>query len=196
MTEGDGELAPELVQRRECWHRAIHDFATADVFVRRARDYTFKLRILSYVGIGVPLSIGGLVLAFGMKITQLNFENILQFAGLVLLGQCLVAGWSLQAGWAEELQYALESVTENRELSERFRELGQNPPNDFDVAFAETKGKDNARRNSDIKRSISEKELRRGHRAALRQFGRACDACKLVPANMESTNCGVCGNFR
>jgi mobilome CxxCx(11)CxxC protein len=103
--------------------------------------------------------------------------------------------WSVVSGWEEELVYASESINSNDRLSSGFAQLGRTNPSDLPQRMDILKVEDQIRRNSDNQKGISEPEQRKGMRAALRQFERACAKCNVVPADMKSTNCPVCGQF-
>jgi mobilome CxxCx(11)CxxC protein len=148
------------------------------------------------LGIVVPLLIGGVVLGFGTKGSYL--ETIIAIAAVAGIVQLVFSAWSIVYSWADSLQYALESASENFDLSIKFKDLGeqaQTPPDDLELRLAALKAKDDARQMADAKRGVSPKELRYGHRAGLRQFARACDGCKHVPRSMEATECNICGRF-
>jgi mobilome CxxCx(11)CxxC protein len=169
---------------------AIHAWGTAVIFQKRSRYYRGLIRGLTYVGIGVPVFVGGLVSGFGLQASFL--PRMLWMAAAVGVFQLGFSTWSLVFGWTDNLEYSLESATENFDISSRFKELGSqgaNPPADVATTFAIIKAKDDARRAADSKKSITEKELRYGHRAALRQFGRECAACHKIPTSMESSDC-------
>lgn len=181
---------------RDCWNRALYAYGTGQIFLKRSRRYTKLLQALAFFGIVVPLLIGGIVLGFGTKASYLDtLIPIAAFAGVV---QLVFSALSIVYSWADNLQYALESAAENFDLSIKFTELGeqaQAPPDDLEVRAATLKGRDDARQMADAKKGITAKELRCGHRAGLRQFGRACDECKQIPRSMEATTCHTCGDF-
>jgi mobilome CxxCx(11)CxxC protein len=125
-------------------------------------------------------------------------RTFLFVVGVVSVSEALVSLWSLVFTWADDLSYSQRSAAENLALSSAFRELAQqceNLPSDFDVKFAALRSTDEARRAQDVEKRVSEKELRYGHRAGLRQFQRECEGCKKVPTSMDSTDCNICGKF-
>ena len=180
----------------ESWKLAIYAFGTAVIFQKRGRRYRALIRALTYFGIAVPLLIGGVVLGFGLQATFL--PALLWLAAAVGVLQLGFSAWSLVYSWADDLEYALESATENFDIASRYKELGSlgtDPPPDVATTFAIIKAKDDARRAADSKKGVTEKELRYGHRAALRQFERECTGCHKVPTSMDSTDCPICGRF-
>lgn len=191
--ESENAQKAALVLRSECWNRAIQAYATGEIFKRRSQKYTWRIQLLTFLGIVVPVLVGAVVLAFGVQFEHLG--ALLAFAGVISIVQLVVSAWALVANWTENLQYSLESATENFDLSLKFKKLGQNPPADFQTRSAALQAKDEARQGSDNKRNISDRENRRGHRAGLRQFERECKGCKKTPISMISSNCDMCGNF-
>jgi mobilome CxxCx(11)CxxC protein len=148
------------------------------------------------VGFVVPLSIGAIVLAFGEKSTYL--PALLLVAGALGILQLIVSAVAVVYGWADGLEYSLDSAADNLFLSEEFKRLGAtapDPPASLETTAAALRARDEARRAQDAKKSVSDKELRRGHRAALRQFGKACAGCNLVPVSTKPTECKICGDF-
>jgi|SRR5882724_592751 len=180
----------------ESWNLAVYAFGTAEIFRRRAQRYRNLIRALTAMGIIVPLLIGGIVLAFGLSASFLPW--FVYFAAAVGVLQLCLSGLAVSYGWTDTLEYSLESLTDNLELSSRFEEIGKMataPPVDLASRFAIVKARDDARRAADGKKSVTEKELRYGHRAGLRRFERKCQGCQNIPRSMESTDCSICGGF-
>ena len=180
---------------QECWDRATYAHGTGEIFHARTRRFRGNLRALAFVGIAVPLAVGGVVLTFGTD--SLDWK-VLSFAGSLGLAQLILSAWSIVYGWADSLEYSLESASDNFALAASLQELGRtapDPPLDIEQRFAVLKTRDDLRRNGDARVGVSAKELRFGHRAGLRQFRRPCDGCKEVPRSMEPTNCNICGRF-
>ena len=51
-------------QRGEAWDNAIHAFGTSYIFERRLKAARKKLRWLTFLGIAVPVMVGGVVVTF------------------------------------------------------------------------------------------------------------------------------------
>lgn len=179
--------------RSKCWDLAIHASGTAWIFERRARRLRRRLKILSFLGMVVPMAIGGIVLSFGTKPQIL--PGFLWVAGVLGVAQLIGSVWSQIARWEDSLAYALESVTANNRLSRRFESLGEHPPADLELEFRILDAENQARKDLDFRHDLTPKEKRAGLRAGLRQFQRACVSCKEVPTSMSPTSCAVCGNF-
>src|ERR1700730_2737109 len=145
---------------KECWDRAMYAHGTAEIFLRRIHKYRGLLRALAFVGIAVPLVIGGIVLSFGSNVSHLSI--FIWFAGIIGLGQLVFSAWSLVASWTEGLQYALESTADNFALASTFKEIANQatcPPADLELQFVEAKTKDVSRRAVDVKQGVTQKEL-------------------------------------
>ncbi|MGA0588851.1 mobilome CxxCx(11)CxxC protein [Dyella sp. KRB-257] len=180
----------------ECWNRAIDCYGTGKIFIERANRYRKLLDFISYLGIAVPALVGGIVLAYGAHASYLPL--IFFAAGLLGLAQLLLSIASVVRSWPSELEYAHESASANFFLSEEFKRLGStatSPSPDLQAKSNELIAKDEARRQQDIKKTVTDKELRKGHRHGLRYFQRACVECKQVPRDIISTDCNVCGRF-
>ncbi len=181
----------------ECWNRSIHSYGTMAIFQKRSAILNRLLRGLSLAGIVFPLLIGGFVLSFGTKTEWLE-KLLIPLVSTLGIAQLIFSGISIVYAWSDELQYCLDSAAENHALSIKFKELGAlaaNPPADYEAQVNILKATDNARQNADMKKNLSDKELRYGHRAGLRYIGRACAGCGIVPISMESSNCSICGGF-
>ncbi len=180
----------------ECWNRALDCFGTGKIFRDRAKKLRAKLDAISDLGIAVPALVGGVVLSYGTDGSHLSLL-ISAAAGLGLV-QLMLSIASVVKSWPSELEYANESSSANFELSEHFSRLGrmaQDPPAELSAMVSELRTLDTSRRQQDEKRSVSDVELRKGHRHGLKYFQRKCAQCQLVPASLKSTTCPTCGEF-
>lgn len=182
--------------KNRCLDNALYAFGTAFIFEKRASKYKKRFNCLAFLGIAVPALFGGFVLSFG---ADFPFKALVLILTSVLgLFQLVFSIWSLVAKWDDAFAYAQESVSANYRLSANFNELAANPPDnlkDFEISYRLLKIENDFRIDRDNQQYITEKEKRMGMRAGLRQFKRACAACKQVPVSLKSTNCDVCGNF-
>jgi len=175
---------------QECWDLALESFGTADIFEQRARTLSTRIRLLGFTGLVQSVLVGAVVTSFGIDFKYL--KGVLVAVGAIAVAQAVLSLWSLFANWDSSLSYASESQADNTRISRRFVDLvtTQNNTVEFQVRRAEYE----AREGQDSKQHITEKEKRRGMRAGLRQFKRACAQCQVVPASMTPTKCPVCGN--
>lgn len=179
------------------WKPRIDTTGTAYIFEQRAQALRRRLQLLSFIGLVVPLVVGGLALAYGA-----GFWALPVFIGVgsgIGVAQSVFALWAIQAGWVDAHSYAIRSIAANTELARAYDELAKNPPVDakerryrLDVL----RTKETAREEEDYKQGITDAEKRMGMRAALRKYQKACDSCHEVPTDMNPTECGVCGGFK
>lgn len=182
--------------RSDSWNQAAHAFGTAAIFQERARKLKSKLRALTFLGIVIPVLVGGVAMSFGTEGEW--FKWLLYAAAGLGLIQLIGSVWSLVSGWEETHAYALASAVANDSLATAFSDFAKNPPansKDTELRYEVLKTENNLRRHIDNQQNVTEKEKRFGMRAALRQYQKQCSACKKVPTTMKPTSCGVCGNF-
>jgi mobilome CxxCx(11)CxxC protein len=183
-------------QRKDCWDQAIYAFGTAYIFEKRLQSARKNLRVLTYLGVLVPVAVGGIVVSFfGVQSLRPFLTWLIVAAGILGTIQLAFTLWALVAKWDDVASYAAISSSENRRLAARFEELGKMPPVDFAVQYQLLKADNSRRQEADIQQGINDAEKRMITRAGLRQYQRTCVRCNLVPADMSSTNCTVCGNF-
>jgi mobilome CxxCx(11)CxxC protein len=182
-------------KREHSWNEAFYAYGTAYIFEKRAYKLRWRLRILTFLGIAVPLALGGAVASFGLNCKYLGI--IIFITGVLGIMQLIGSTWALVAKWEDEYAYSLESISSNYSLSDKYKELGESPPrsDEFRIKIDLLDAENRIRKESDLKHGITDKEKRMGHRAALRQFRRACVECKEIPTSMKGSNCNVCGNF-
>lgn len=187
--------APPKGLRAQCWDSAFAAFATAHMFERRAARFYRNLRWLAFLGIGVPVLVGSLVLAYGLSSSSV--AAILPWAAGLGVVQLVVSTWSLSSDWSGGLQRSSERIWVNHELAKSFEALGRTPPDDpkefqrrLDPLLAEEKVSER----TDYQLHLSESEKRAGYRAASRHFQRECATCKQVAYSLvPASDCPTCG---
>ena len=177
--------------RQECWNRAIHAYGTASIFKERAARCQGKLRKLTFLGIAVPVVVGGIVLSFGTNGSYLPF--LITVAGLLGIVQLVMSLWSLVAKWDSIFAYSLESATDNRRLATQFEKLANNPPTDLATRFEMLDATYQARSDADVGQVVTDKEQRFALRVGLHRFRRPCVECGIVPDLKAPSTCSVCG---
>ena len=75
--------------RQECWTRAIKAFGTATIFEQRAQAYSWRIRIPAFLGIAVPVVVGGYVASFSA--TAGNLPKVLWLTGVLGLIQLVLS---------------------------------------------------------------------------------------------------------
>jgi mobilome CxxCx(11)CxxC protein len=181
--------------RQRCWNAAFCAFATAYIFQRRAARLRRRIRMLAFLGIAGPLLVGGLVLAYGVSSSSVQW--IVPFALGVGVAQLVISGWSLTADWSGALRTSSERIWVNHALAKRFRRLAETPPNDLkqfqhdlDILAAE----EDISEQTDYQLHITDAEKRAGYRAASRNFRRACATCGFESQSLEpASDCPTCG---
>jgi mobilome CxxCx(11)CxxC protein len=185
---------------REAEHQAIWDDVldakgTAYVFDKRAKRFRFWLNTNNFIGLALPVLVGGIVLGFGnptwMKI-------VLPITGGVAVIQFLSTLASFVWGWQSGLEYSLQALSKNESFATDLNRLVKNLTVSDDQFFQELKilrETMKAQSSIDQQRGITDGEKRMGMRWGLRETKRACAACKKIPTSMKSDNCDVCGNF-
>lgn len=180
-----------------CWHRSFYAFATAYAFSRRTSLYRRLLNFISALGVATPAILGTLVISFGTKLPHIALLVVI--CTIVGLAQFVLSMISVIYGWPAALESSMNSTIENNAISDKFQLLAKmasdKPPPDFDARYRELMMLDDQQRKVDARIGLSDSELRRGHRAALRNFQWPCTACMTVPVSMDPSNCGICGDF-
>lgn len=197
MTDSQGGEAlkaeSDNALRLEAWELAFHAYGTAFIFRERFRRYRRKLRILAFVGLIVPLAVGGFVLAFGTGSAVLPYLTWL--AASLGLAQLSVSAWSIVARWDDSLASASDGMVLNQQLYAQFKRLGREGPCDIAHKMDILRAQYQAKETEDERQAITEPERRKGMRAALRQLRKACATCSIVPDSMKPSKCATCGNF-
>jgi len=182
--------------RIECWNQSVHALGTSYIFQLKSKFYKRWIRIITILGLAVPLLIGATASVYGQDSKLLGLA-IAVTAPITVL-QAILSGISLAYKWDDQLAYSLESQSDNRHISQEYQNLAKYPPsdlNEFDKQLAIIKTKDEARTKQDEKITFSNKENKMGLRYALWILKRECATCEEVPNAMTPTKCETCGNF-
>ena len=177
--------------QQECWRRAIHSYGTATLFERRAHHYQWLVRVPAFLGIAVPVVVGGLVLSFGTDAPDL--PKVIWAAGVLGILQLVISVWALVARWDSTLAYSLESATENHRHATQFEKLARNPTANMQLRFDILDATYQSRSEADVKQVVSRSEKRFGLRSGLHRFQRKCEGCGVVPNPERPSTCDVCG---
>jgi len=182
--------------RKELWNSAFHSYGTAYIYGQRAKAIEKRLTLITFLGIVVPIIVGGIVTSYGTESSVLKYA-IIAAAPLSLI-QLIISVWSIVDKWNEKSSYFLESQIDNFSYSDRFQSLAKFPPQTYEELKTETEKIGLQKQNRDIqdsKYSLTDAEKRKGMRFALRKFRRECTGCNQIPKSMESTDCDICGKF-
>lgn len=189
-------MTKEEILRQEAWNNSIQAFGKSYIFSKRAQFYNNWSRFLTIMGVIVPLTIGATVSGYGLDSDIL--KNTLAISIPLSIIQLVISVFAIVNNWNDNLRYSLEAVNDYNNLSDSFKKLGKNPPNDlneFNLQSEILGTKLSSRIEQDSKYNLKERELRKGMRYALREFQRACVGCKKIPLSIKPEHCDVCGNF-
>jgi mobilome CxxCx(11)CxxC protein len=193
---GPNERNPILQLRSEAHQLAQHATATAYIFEVRANRLRRNLNRLTFVGVGVPVAVGAIVLAYGTKLGALDW--LVPIALGVGCVQLVVFVWSVVAKWVDCYDNALRAVVTNRSLAHRYESLGKRESLDlseFESQLELLRVTDAVQEESDYRQGVTDAEKRMGMHALLRHYQRECVGCKKIPTDMKPMECGVCGDY-
>ena len=180
--------------RQECWEKRFYSFGTAKIFERRALKLGRKRRLITFLGLATPITLGAFVTAYSAASPVLQYI-LLPLSGAVAMLQSVVSLWSLVAGWDEAYAYAIGSVKNNNRLTSLAEELARGSRSRLEKDIELLRFEYSRQDAEDSAQEITDKEKRYAERCALFQYRQECPACKQVPANMKPTSCDSCGNF-
>ena len=83
---------------KRCAEREIYAYGTAYIFESRSRSLRFRLRILSFLSLAVPLSVGGIAMATADKNL---LPVIVLISGVLSVPLFVMTLWSLVFRWEE-----------------------------------------------------------------------------------------------
>jgi mobilome CxxCx(11)CxxC protein len=185
--------------RKDCWGFIFHTYGTIRLFEKRAKHLQTGRTWITFLGVVVPVVVGGVVLGFGADMTSKDvFKYLLYSAGSVGLIQLILSTWSIVSRWDEKYEYAMKSVVENTKLYNdwddyRKRQIVDNA--ESEQKFNDIKSRTDQQEFRDISQNISDKEKRFATRSALFYFKQQCHVCNEVPKDMKPGKCSGCGNF-
>jgi mobilome CxxCx(11)CxxC protein len=182
--------------RQECWEKSHNAIGTSYVFTQKAKKYKTIIRVITILGLVVPLLIGATVIAYGKNSNALNIALFITTP--IACIQIVLSGISLGLKWDDLLAYSLESQTDNRIIFDDYQKLAKYSAiniYELEKEFEVIKAKDNARTTQDEKVTFTAKDNRKGMRYGLYILKKECATCKNIPQSMTPTKCDTCGNF-
>lgn len=183
-------------KRHDCWNNALHSFGYSYLYSLRAENHKKILKFNTFLGILIPIIIGGVVTTYGLDSEFLKI--LLVIAAPLSLIQLILSVYIVSYNIEDKYSYYLESAHDNSQIADEYEKLGKYPPqtlNELDIELDKLKIKRNNRESLDNKFPFSEKEKRKGMRYSLRNYKRSCAGCNIIPTDMIATDCGVCGQF-
>lgn len=176
----------------------MDEWGTAVILERRAINYGRWLKATGYVGFILPVIIGAFVSAGASD--WISFKSTVSVVGIVGAIQAIASGTLVFAGFEKKLADVLHASGVNKELAQRCELLANDmflPPDVFRAQQAMLIGECLNQERNDERFTISQKEIRRAHRAGLLRFSLTCAACDKVPSSREAngSTCNYCGDF-
>lgn len=183
-------------RRHDCWNGALHSYGYGYLYNIKSKGLHKILKVNTFLGIVIPIIIGGTVLTFGIEFIYL--KEFIFFAGILLLLQLILSVYIAIYNLEDRYSHYIESSNDNYRIAEEYEKVGKYPPGSLqhlNIEIEKIDIKRNNRDNLDSKFSMSEKECRKGMRYSLRKYQRQCAGCNVKPIGMKPTSCPVCGNF-
>lgn len=192
-------MESEKLERTEIINEVSHleflSYGTVQVFEKRANKLRTLRAWLTFLGIVLPVTIGGVYLSFGQSDELMKF--IVLIAGIIGTLQLILSTWALVAGWDYIYESAIKSVQGNTAIfnkCKRFVSLTSTSDIDFLKSYSEILKEAENQELVDLTQHISSAERKFAYTSSLRYYNRACHACNKNPndhnINKKCTSCG------
>jgi len=179
----------------EVSHLEFLSYGTVQIFEKRANKLRTLRAWLTFLGIVLPVTIGGVYLSFGQSDELMKF--IVLIAGIIGTFQLILSTWALVAGWDYTYESAIKSVQGNTAIynkCKRFVSLTSVSDSDFLNSYSEILKEAESQELVDLTQHISSAERKFAYTSSLRYYNRACHACNQNPnslnVNHKCTSCG------
>lgn len=186
--------ASEEHLRQECWTKRFYSYGTARIFEKRANEINRKRRVITFLGLATPLTVGAFVTAFSVDSDILKVM-LIPVAGLVALFQSIMSLWSLVAKWDEEYSYSITAVKANTRLTSDFEVLAQSDIDRIKRDISRLREEYQRQEIEDSAQHITDKEKRYAMRQSLFQYKLKCETCGKIPESLTPTSCDTCGKY-
>lgn len=180
--------------KQECWRKRFYSFGTTKIFEKRVLSLGKKRRIITFLGIALPLFIGLYVGAYSLE-SEILKSIILPFVGMLTIVQAVVSAWSLVARWDETYTYAINAIKDNTRLTSESEKLATASEEEIRREIEGLRFRYSHQEAQDTVQEITKEEKRFAQRSALFQYRSECPTCRKVPESMTPSNCDSCGNF-
>lgn len=177
--------------QEHCRNKAFYAFGTTKIFEQRLQKLDNRRNWITYLGILVPLLIGGAALSFGTEWLPL----VIIPAGILGCIQLALSAWSLVAKWDDKHAYALSAIQAQTSLFNSWDRLAKRPPTDLDAQVSALDAEDQRQEQADLTQNLAPPEKRYAMLASLYHFGKACARCGRTPTSLKPPKCDTCGNF-
>ena len=182
--------------REDCWHAAYDCAAMKYVYEKRSERLKWRVTLIKAFGVIVPSAVGITALGFGLDNKFL--KDLIILAIPVTVFQFVISLWAIIYDWDGQLSYSYEAIQSYNSLFSQYYELAKFPPSaletlktGFDLANREGL----IREQQDTSHNVKDWEKRMGMRYSLREYKLKCYGCQIIPLNLKSTPCDVCGKF-
>ncbi|MDE1495940.1 hypothetical protein KKJ25_13590 [Xenorhabdus bovienii] len=189
----------EKQTRAEVAYIEFISYGTSRIFDRRMRSLNWKRKVVTFLGVFVPLMIGGAVLSFGLEASFLPL--CIAIAGLASIVQLGFSLWSLVSGWDRSYSDYMASVKENTAIynlagSVR-KKIGKLDEAKLEILIDDLTGRFERRESEDLALCVNDKEFRYANRESCFYFKKNCHVCKTVPLTLTPGKCACdgCGKF-
>jgi len=180
-----------LIQK--CKDKELYAYGTAYLFERRANSLRWRLRIITFLSLAVPLSMGGIAAAFSKG--QL-LEIAVTLGGGLSIPLFILTLWSIVFRWEERFSSSIQAMKNNNKLRNKWEKLAICKDTDFEEKVNELLAKDQDQEEQDRDQDISKKDERIMMRASLIRYQKECAICNKIPKSMkEKSICDTCGNL-
>lgn len=189
----------EPVDRKEILaeikHQEFLAYGTAQIFEKRANTLKLLRAWLTFLGIVMPITVGGVYLAFS-KSTEL-IEWTVTLAGVIGVFQLGLSTWALVSGWDNKYESAIKSMQGNVSICNRCKRFFNAPPiDDIDLmkGFNQILNDVEMQELVDLSQHVSQKEKQYAYVSSLSFYGGLCHACDQSPNQFDtSSTCRSCG---
>lgn len=184
-------------KRVEAQKKIREAYGTVAIFKRRARFYRNGQRAITFLGIALPVLVGGVVLSFS-NYPQL-LPLILPVVGIAGVAQLILSVWSVVNKWDDAYENSIKALDRNAELQFKWEGLAAASAEELAAGYEHVRWETAQQATADEKQNVTAEERRRGMRAALFKFQTPCAICQRVPASpkpsLSDPSCDCCGNF-
>lgn len=176
-------------------HLEFLSYGTIQIFEQRANKLRTLRSWLTFLGIVLPVTIGGVYLSFGQSEDLMKL--IVLVASVIGIFQLILSTWALVAGWDSCYESAIKAVQGNTTIYNKCKRFIRCPPtidSDFLNAYQELSKEVETQELVDLTQHISSKERKYAYVSALRYYNRECHACNQNPnSHNKKTKCSSCG---
>lgn len=187
----------ESQTRTELAHTEFLAYGTTRLFDKRMRSLDWKRKVVTFLGVFVPLMIGGVVLSFGLE--SYILQALIAMAGVATILQLAFSLWSLVAAWDRSYSDCMASVKENTAIYNQAvsikKKIGQIDGFHLKSLVEDLNDRYQRREQEDLALGVSDKEMRYATRMACFYFKKNCHVCNKTPIALKPGKCDGCGNF-